>query len=132
KQEDRNGNIVRFEYSGGQLSKVTDTLGRVITINYNILPSLLARVTTNGVGGAPRIIDIGADLLDNPGVLRSGETPAQRIEDLFKNLDKFPNASPTKFNPQVIRSISLPGGYRWEFLYNSYGEVRALRCHRAE
>ncbi|MBI4751081.1 MAG: hypothetical protein HY774_21600, partial [Acidobacteria bacterium] len=65
KQQDRNGNVIRYEYKPNSsiLTKIIDTLGREIQIQYNVQVSgkdLLMRVTLPGTteAGNPRLIDV--------------------------------------------------------------------------
>lgn len=131
-QRDSNGNIVRFEYgpdgNSAQLTKVTDTLGRTINIEYYDSTSpLLAKVTFQGVGGVFREIEIGRATLG--AVLRPGQT-------LKTESQLFPDPEQRLFRPDVegnfdpsnmVSYIELPSGHRWEFLYNSYGEVARVK-----
>lgn len=134
KQTDTNGNVVRFEYepaANGQpgintrLTKVTDTLGRVIEITYfnrtqNSPPeSELVRIETKINGVVRRTVRIVATQLGQ--VLRDGGFVTTERQ-LFNDLDL---AQPDMaFNPNnIISRIELPGGFKFQFKYNLYGEV---------
>ncbi|MEW6734420.1 MAG: hypothetical protein AB1489_24045 [Acidobacteriota bacterium] len=123
-QQDRNGNIVRFKYTedSSRLIEVTDTLDRKIEIEYDVAPTTLVRVKVNGINGEQRTILVERAPLDD--VRRSGQ-PLLAENQLFP-IPKY-NASTTIFNPVVVSSIVLPSGHRWNFEYNSYGEIVCLK-----
>ncbi|MEW6732369.1 MAG: fibronectin type III domain-containing protein [Acidobacteriota bacterium] len=123
-QQDRNGNIVRFKYdqNSSRLIEVTDTLGRKITIEYNVAENILVRVKVNGVGGAQRTIIVERARLNN---VRRGDQALLRENQLFPT-PKY-NASTAFFDPTVVSSIVLPSGHTWNFRYNSYGEIAYIK-----
>ncbi|HNJ40511.1 MAG TPA: YD repeat-containing protein, partial [Acidobacteriota bacterium] len=85
KREDRNGNIVRFDYdASGRLITLTDTLERTITITYGDPgASRIATISWQGFGGVTRTTTIDTKKLRN--ALRPGEQ-ISRYSTLFPTL----------------------------------------------
>ncbi|HEX7957469.1 MAG TPA: RHS repeat domain-containing protein, partial [Pyrinomonadaceae bacterium] len=121
---DRNGNLLSFGYdASARVTTITDSLNRQVTISYDVADvapyGLCDRITFNGVGGAQRIIrvsktNLGSALRPNSGF--AVQTQAQ----LFPELNA---ASSTLFDPQVTSSVWMPDNKRFQFFYNSYGEL---------
>jgi hypothetical protein len=120
---DRNGNKINFTYGSYGLSTMTDSLNRQVTIDYNVVEGgqygTCDKISYKGFGGAARVIRICYASLGN--VLRSGyglQTQAQ----LFGIGDPY-----TSFNPTVKAAVWLPDSdgvaRRYQFRYNSYGEI---------
>lgn len=120
---DRNGNKINFTYGSYGLSTITDSLNRQVTIEYNVAEGgqygNCDKITYKGFGGASRILRICNASLGN--VLRNGyvlQTQAQ----LFGIGDSY-----TNFNPTVKAAVWLPDSdgvtRRYQFRYNSYGEI---------
>ena len=126
KQQDRNGNVIRYEYklNSSILTRIVDTLGREIKIDYNVpVPGkdLLLRVTLPGKTGATtdRTIDVEKDRLRD--LLVANES-IKTIGQLFPESQFF--QTPEEFNPgQMPAAITLPSGHKWLFRYNAYGEI---------
>src|SRR5215213_9253819 len=121
---DRNGNKLTFTYSGPLLTKVTDSLNREVTINYNISDAapygLCDHITYKGFGGAPRTIRVSRTLMSN--ALRAGSS-IQTYAQLFPELN---GSTSTSFNPTKVSALWLPNGRSYKFYYNSYGELARL------
>lgn len=116
-QRDNNGNIVRYEYDGIRLSKVIDNMGREIIVSYG--GGALATITIKGFGGANRVTVVKGIKLKN--FLPVNEQ--LKIDQLFP-VETVQLSSPNgEFNPKVVTEVMLPDGHKWEFKYNSYGEV---------
>ncbi len=118
--QDRNGNRVTFGAAG-----ITDSLGRTITIEYNIQDispyGLCDRITFKGFGGASRVIRVSKTNLG--GALRSGfslQSPLSLFPQLF-------SGSSTLHDPTVISAVWLPDSdgvvRKYGLRYNSYGEL---------
>lgn len=136
-QHDSNGNIVRYAYQGSRLTQITDTLGRQINIQYidaNSTNNELFRIniTSPGFSNTTRTTSIKFASLANALVGQGGSysqaetlktyTNQPGIAGLFPDLDA-PNSNNELFNPTIIKEITLPSGHKWNFRYNSYGEV---------
>ncbi len=128
---DRNGNTIQLAYNSGAVipvtwylsvdapSQITDSLGRVISINYNdtsCSPACLS-VTYPGTSGSERVVKVAQTNLGS--VLRSGYT-LKTIDQLFPG-----TGQPTSYNfdPSVSQAIYLPNNTQIQFHYNSYGEL---------
>lgn len=119
-QRDNNGNIVRYEYDGIRLSKVIDNMGREINVSYGGGNGVLATITIKGFGEAVRTTVVRGRKLSNH--LATGQAQLS-IDQLFP-VETVQLSSPNStFNPRVVSEITLPDGHKWEFKYNSYGEV---------
>ncbi|KAF0205756.1 MAG: hypothetical protein FD167_5571, partial [bacterium] len=131
-QQDSNGNIVKFIYNSHQLKQIIDTLGRTIDINFTNSPtsSIVATITTKGVGGVPRVTEIKRKKLSEVGALANGER-VKNLDELYPDLSSTgggPRPIHIPFNPSTITEISLPddrtgNGHKWQFQYNSFGEI---------
>ncbi|MGB5037639.1 MAG: RHS repeat-associated core domain-containing protein [Blastocatellia bacterium] len=121
-QRDRNGNIVRYTYSGGLLTTITDTLGRTITLEYDVQDTdgtnLLARITENRGAAADRVTKIVQGRVKN--FIRD-DYPQGDIT--FGELWTGCVPGTTPFNPKIPARIILPTGHEWKFEYNRFGEV---------
>jgi RHS repeat-associated protein len=120
---DRNGNKMNFEYSGTWLTKVTDSLGRVVTIAYGTgsFP-YCDTITYQGFGiGNPRVIRVWHDKLYTDAIHSALRVPytLKTVHDLFP----LNGASSSPFNPVVVTSVELPNSKSYGFKYNSYGEL---------
>lgn len=119
-QRDHNGNIVKYEYTGNQLTKVTDNMGRTITVVYGFYNHTLATITIKGFGAADRVTTVRGDKLDQH--LASGQAHLT-IDQLFPVEAVQTENYQFAFNPKVVSAVILPDGHQWAFEYNSYGEV---------
>lgn len=134
-QMDRNGNKVTFGYDpSGRLTSVTDSLGRIITVQYFDLAqgapeSVCAQVTVAGVDGVQRQIKVYSAKLGQ--TLRGDFGTGPSYEDeLFGDTvlgagNGLDNAHVT-FNPRVISRVEYPSLQKWGFKYNRYGEVARI------
>jgi RHS repeat-associated protein len=112
---DTNGNKVTFaDYVMGGPTTITDSLNRVVTINYGNTDT----ITYKGANGATRTITIGYTSLDN--ALRTGYS-IQTLQQLF-GVSNPPLTSP--FNPSnVVSFVRLPDDRQYNFYYNSHGDL---------
>ncbi|MEW6735751.1 MAG: hypothetical protein AB1489_30950, partial [Acidobacteriota bacterium] len=126
KQQDSNGNIIRYDYDGsGRLSVITDTMGRKIEIQYYEQGSpLLASVRVNGIGGVVREIKVERAKLGT--VLRTNQS-LKTLKELFPDPRIYQFIVEDKFNPTVVSRVVLPSGHSWEFQYNSYAEIARVK-----
>lgn len=135
---DRNGNKMTFTYGSGGLTKITDSLNREITFEYDVNDTttssdgtpygLCDKITYKGFGGATRVIRITYKNMEY--LLRSGYS-IQTHRQLFPNIypPSYPSGHPAEyyasqqFNPQKAAAVWLPDGRRYKFQYNSHGEL---------
>ena len=142
---DRNGNKVSFLYGGpgGILSRVTDSLGRVVDIAYDVSCGTAVpkcdKITYQGEGGASRVIEVHFNTLDSllcdetgdddcPGPTDSGiaGTGPKTYDELFPPAEKGGREveHSTTFNPDdVVAAVKLPNGKTYSFTYNVYREL---------
>ena len=127
---DRNGNRLSFTY--GSSTIITDSLNRQVTIAYNVADvapyGVCDQITFKGFGGAPRVIRVSKTSLSS--VLRQASSysnhPAaytlQTYQQLFPELNAFQSGN---YNPaSIVSAVWLPdGSRRYQFYYNSYGEL---------
>lgn len=126
-QQDRNGNRIEYGYQNGRLATITDTRGRVVSIDYPAWPINpsgelpIATVTYSGFNSTPRTITIRGARLGQPGTLAPGQQ--------MKPLDQLFNGVTEAGEPliDVVTTVELPSGHTWNFAYNSYGEVALTR-----
>lgn len=119
-QMDRNGNRITFEYDGNsRLTKVYDTLGRQITIEYfnGDENTVLARITVQGVNNQTRTVEVRRGWLRNNRTDGSG---APTKGELFGYLDWNPTES---YDVPTVSRIVMPSQHEWSFKYNKYAEV---------
>jgi RHS repeat-associated protein len=130
---DRNGNTVELEYVGLGVTKVTDSLGRVVTVTTVSDDAGKLRQTIRYLGfrGVPREIQVHFDDLANrlsgPSSCEGGGVC--RCSELFPpvDFDAFDQAC----NPRVVASVDLPNtdaqhpeqATHYDFRYNEYGEL---------
>jgi YD repeat-containing protein len=146
---DRNGNKVVYTYgtnavdptSYGRLTMAADTLGRSVTIDYSIVdnsdPTIFDKydkITYHGTGGTSRFIKVHYCHLD----------PTGGVDDTHPNRNSCPhypgttavspfmlfgyqNSSSGKNNPIMISFVELPDSRRYEFSYNTYGELTKVK-----
>ncbi|HXL80401.1 MAG TPA: hypothetical protein VN951_05945 [Pyrinomonadaceae bacterium] len=130
---DRNGNKLTFTYDTGlQVTGITDSLNRQVTIAYNVADispyGVCDQITFKGFSGVQRMIRVSKASLGN--VLRQASSysnhPAaytlQTYQQLFPELNAFPSGN---YNPaSMVSALWLPDGTRhYQFYYNSYGEL---------
>lgn len=109
---DRNGNRLTFSYSGLQLTNITDSLNRQVSISYS---APYDEIIVKGFGGVTRSIKIYKG-----SALRSDCSP-QTYKQLFST--ELNGASDATFTPVGVTSVQLPNGQQYQFYYNSYSEL---------
>jgi RHS repeat-associated protein len=134
---DRNGNKMSFEYTyvvdtmSGQgsfpnLTKITDSLNRKVEIFYSVtdpVRGLCYKITYTGFDTTPRTIYVTYAPLED--VLRADATLKTYLE-LFDFTSSQPDGpiTPTDhFNPYKVSAVWLPDNRKYQFRYNSYGEL---------
>ena len=120
---DRNGNRMTFSYGVGGVFNITDSLNRVVTIDYSVHDPVRNQnydlITYKGFGGAARTIKLWYSKLKF--ALRPDfGTEAKTYEFLFLALD---GSADTAYNPRVVAEIELPDGRKYLLNYNWYGEL---------
>lgn len=114
--KDRNGNYITVEYNSfNRLSQITDTLGRVLVVNYD----------ENG----------------NPISVAQSHSSGQRVYVTFSYELKPINTNysgMTVIGPAngsqitVLKYVALDDGSYYQFNYNSYGQVYQIDSHAAD
>lgn len=140
---DRNGNTINYTLSG-----VTDTLGREsenpLNDPHNIPTEGVQYYAAPGVGGVPLNYILTWRLLNE--VLSGGPVPATNMpytgDTKCLGANDYQSVSPspylfasdastkacvyngeTLFNPAVLSEIELPNHQKYQFKYNTYGEI---------
>lgn len=135
--EDQNGNFLTFEYGAypsgdirnlDKLVKVTDSLGRIVTFNYNVQEAtpygLCDVITYRGFNNQEKKIRISRKVLSD-GLLTSGSTIKLRSQ-LFPESylhTTHPNSPDYLFDPLATSAIWLSDGRSYKFKYDSYGRL---------
>jgi RHS repeat-associated protein len=132
---DRNGNQTNFSYYNTPLNPVThrkvnivtDSLGRTATVDYALSgggTSIYDRIKYSVSGEIDRYVKIWKDSLQNS---LYGNEQISSYGSLFSQYEQDPTNASTIYNPSdMIKSVELPDGRRYEIRYNSYGEIAAL------
>jgi YD repeat-containing protein len=116
--KDRNGNYINVTYkSWGEIETVTDTLGRVLTFNYD-----------------------GNDNLQSITQSWGGQTPPHEwatfgwgTATIGNNFPSLNNLGPNSTTIPVLTQVGLADGSRYNFEYNnSYGMVSKIRHHASD
>ena len=119
---DRNGNQMLFSYDGNRrVISITDSLNRVITVNYATQDVSYDEIGFKGFGGVARRVRVNYASLSS--VLRSDQSIKKYggASGLFPELNGASHN--TDYNPTVISSVTLPNNHQYQFFYNSYGEL---------
>ncbi|HEV7747252.1 MAG TPA: hypothetical protein VGO56_19810 [Pyrinomonadaceae bacterium] len=128
---DRNGNKVSYSYeqytgNASRVRTVTDTLGRIITINYDVNDAtygLCDQIIVPGFGATSRTVSVTKTPLS--AALRYDFTQTQTYGQLFPEVDGL--NSGVQFNPTVVSGVYLPNGRSYKFSYNPYGELARIQ-----
>ncbi|HWW76919.1 MAG TPA: hypothetical protein VNZ44_16080, partial [Pyrinomonadaceae bacterium] len=108
--------------NGNQVSPNVDSLGRVVTIDYDVSDpayGLCDRIHYSGFGGEARTIYVTKTALEN--ALRAGYGP-QSYSQLFPDLN-VSSLGTGAYSTTVVSGVVLPDGRGYQFRYNSYGEL---------
>ncbi|HXT63141.1 MAG TPA: hypothetical protein VN696_08905 [Pyrinomonadaceae bacterium] len=109
---DRNGNYITVSYrSWGEIDQVTDTLGRVLTFNYDNNWNIQSITQTWAGQQQPH------------EWATFGWGTATIASNLFPGLNNF---GPNNTTIPVLTQVGLPDGSSYDFYYNSYGQVSTL------
>ena len=124
--QDRNGNRTNFTYDTyRRVDKITDSLKREVTITYkDNVTTFNDTITFKGFGGAVRTIKVYytnlGQVLRNGNAQGSSPHSLQTYQQLFPQLD----GGSSIYDPiNIVSAVELPDGRRYEFFYNSYGEL---------
>ena len=125
--KDRNGNFITVTYDGvSRLDTITDTLGRVLTVNYNTegLPSSITQtwLDDNGKGPGTHIHTWASfEYTDTDG--GTGHAPA--INTDFGSLSVV--GPPNGVSIKVLQKIVYPDSSFTKFTYNNYAQVTQVQ-----
>jgi len=121
--QDRNGNQVVFGYdSYSRVTTITDSLGRTISIDYDLNdPSygLCDRIHFLGIAGTDRYIYVTKTNLGS--ALRTDFPATQTYSQLFPDLNGGDYLWTN--DPTVYSAVILPNAQSYQFRYNPYGEL---------
>ena len=124
---DRNGNKLTFSYSSFRLSSVTDSMNRQVTFDYDVQDAQCGtcdRINFKGAGGVSRKIWL---VYKNLG---QALAPGQSLKTLGGPNGLFPElsgSSSTQYDAGVLASVIMPNLQKYEFYYNSYGELAKVK-----
>jgi len=125
---DRNGNLTTFEYVEGRLTRAVDSIGRKVTLEYDVSEAapygVCDRITYNGFAGQPRVLRVSKANLGDSDILRANlslQTPNQMWPGV--DCSGTCGGNGDLFNPQVVSRLWLPDGRSYKFQYNSFAEV---------
>jgi YD repeat-containing protein len=129
--KDRNGNKISATYdSEGRLATVTDTLGRVVTVNYgsNALPSSITQTwkDTNGSGSNVTHAWASFDYATTDG----GSGHAPQINTNFGSLTVV--GPPNSTVMSVLQKVTYADGSYTKFTYNNYAQVVKVQNYAAD
>ena len=113
---DRNGNSLSYTYdASGRVSTITDSLGRQVTVNYDVSDvspyGLCDQIVFNGFGGAQRIVRISKTNLGN-ALRPNPDFQYRRMRSSFE----LNAASTTTFDPTVASQLWMPDNRAYQFL----------------
>jgi RHS repeat-associated protein len=124
---DRNGNKITFEYYPNtfQVSRIIDSLNRQVTITHASQGGGCDVLSSKGFGNQERVVKVCYAAMST--VLRPGftvKTGAELFPEINFNFYPPPyNDASWRHNPVVISHVELPDNRKYQFFYNSYGEV---------
>ena len=114
--KDRNGNYMTVSYNAlGQINTITDTLGRVITFNYDNNDNPVS--ITQLWGGQPHTWATFGWL-------------THTMQSSFGSLRVIGTANNAAL--PVLKQVGLPDGNRYEFEYTNAAQVSVIRRYRAD
>jgi RHS repeat-associated protein len=109
--KDRNGNFITISYyAHGGIYQITDTLGRVLTFNYDVNDRLLS-ITQARNGGTYTWATFGYD--------------DRNLQPDFPGLYVVAPANPVS----LLTRVNLPDGSSYRFDYTPFGQVSVIRRH---
>jgi YD repeat-containing protein len=116
---DRNGNKLTVDPdANGRVHTITDSLGRVVTINYGVQEGgqygTCTQLIFSGFGGAQRVVRLTQTNLGS--ALRAGYSLQPH------------GADATPYDPTVTSSVWLPDGRRYRLYYNDMGELARVEA----
>ncbi|HEU4510625.1 MAG TPA: RHS repeat-associated core domain-containing protein, partial [Pyrinomonadaceae bacterium] len=127
---DRNGNKVSYTYenfNGWRVKTITDSLGRVITVNYDVNDptyGLCDQIIVPAFNGTLQTITITKGPLAS--ALRYDQPQPQTYGQLFPQITNDVNYNQT-FNPPMVTGVYLPNGQSLKFFYNVYGDLARVQ-----
>jgi len=111
--KDRNGNFISIAYTPfEQISAVTDNTGRIVNYRYD---------------GSNRLIAIAQDWAAGPHNYATFAYDVVTIQTNFLGLDMVGAANGTTVS--VLSRMDMPDGKVYAFEYNTYAQVKKIRCY---
>jgi RHS repeat-associated protein len=136
---DRNGNVITYDYTGGLVTKITDSMGRTVEFRYHVqVPAgtpcsyntdttndgtrcWYDEITTKGGGGVPHTLRVWHAKLDR--ALRHDYTSVGTYPTLFPAYEQEPGLD-EEYNPADVRTaVELPDGRSYVLRYNRHNEL---------
>jgi YD repeat-containing protein len=112
--KDRNGNYIGVSYNAlEQISAITDTLGRIVNFTYDSSSNRLTSITQNWSGSTHTYATFAYEDLT--------------IQTNFLGLDVVGAANGATIS--VLSRVALADGKVYAFEYNTYAQVRTIRCY---
>ena len=132
---DRNGNLTTYSYTDARLTGMTDSLGRTISVQYDIVPPGLAQsqfdrydlIQYPGYGGGTRPIKVHYCFLDPAAESKTCANYTGPISRTYGALFGLNGSTEVKYNPVVVSYVELPDGRTYQFRYNDYGELTRVK-----
>jgi RHS repeat-associated protein len=121
--KDRNGNTSSFVYSSNGIQEATDSIGRKTEFTYGNVSgdATYDEIKFAGMGGQQRVVKVWYK--DMGEILRSGYV-LKPYRQLFPLMTDASDQS--IFNPKKVSMVELPDGRKFEYFYNSYGELAKM------
>ena len=111
--KDRSGNFISVAYTAlDQISAVTETLGRVVSFNYDGSNRLIS-ITQNWAGGTHTYATFAYDNVT--------------IQANFQGLNMVGAANGTVIS--VLSRVDMADGKVYAFEHNTYAQIRTIRCY---
>ena len=147
--KDRNGNYQSVAYNDyGRMTRITDTLGRVINFNYDANNRLLSLTQPRGAathtwatfGYGSIIIRTAFDTGYRPVAMNGGDVGSEGNEGNMETggLTDTTNSYVNIVGPQndtaitVLTQVGLQDGSSYRFEYNSWGQVTTIKRFAAD
>lgn len=136
---DRNGNVIKYTYTGGILTQITDSMGRSENFQYHIqVPAgtpcpyntdttndgtkcWYDEITVKGTNGAARALRVWHAKLDR--ALRQDYASTRPINTLFPSYEQDPGNDEIYDPADVNTAVELPDGRSYVFRYNDHNEL---------
>lgn len=110
------GFVASFTYSGNNLTAITDSLNRQITISGGV-------ISFKGADGDPRTIKVISGSLSTALRKHPDGTPEYAIKTFAQLFPSLQNPQQGTFDIAVVTAVELPDERQYQFRYDSYGNL---------